>query len=166
MGITVEKTVKDSYVEQVQILTQANINGFNRLFGGQLMEWIDIVAAVAARRHSGHNVTTAVVDTLTFQAAAYTNETIVICGFVTHVGRTSMEVCVKSFVENLDGSRRLINTAYMVMVALDENERPTEVPRLRLENDAEREEWAAAEKRNELRKQRRKIESDREIASK
>ena len=61
----IEKTVKDSYTEQVQILTQANINGYNRLFGGQLMEWIDVVAAVVARRHAGRNVTTAVVDTLT-----------------------------------------------------------------------------------------------------
>ena len=48
-----EKRVKDSYAEQVHVLTQANINGYNRLFGGQLMEWIDIVAAVVARRHVG-----------------------------------------------------------------------------------------------------------------
>ena len=125
-----EKRVKDSYSEQVQVLTQANINGYNRLFGGQLMEWIDVVAAVVARRHSGHNVTTAVVDTLTFQAPAHANNTLIICGYITYVRRTSMEVCVKTYVENLSGSRRLINTAYLVMVALDENEDPTEVPRL------------------------------------
>ena len=153
--IPAERTVKDSYSEQVQILTQANINGYNRLFGGQLMEWIDIVAAVTARRHSGHNVTTAVVDTLTFQAPAYPNETILVCGYLTYVGRTSMEVCVKSYVENLDGTKRIINTAYMIMVALDENERPVEVPRLKLLTDEERREWEDAEKRNALRKQRK-----------
>ena len=60
------KRVCDSYAEQVQILTQSNLNGYNRLFGGQLMEWIDIVAAVVARRHSGCNVTTAVVNTIPF----------------------------------------------------------------------------------------------------
>ncbi len=150
-----EKRVKDSYSEQVQVLTQANINGYNRLFGGQLMEWIDVVAAVVARRHSGHNVTTAVVDTLTFQAPAHANNTLIICGYITYVRRTSMEVCVKTYVENLSGSRRLINTAYLVMVALDENEDPTEVPRLLLETDEERAEWEAAEKRAALRKQRR-----------
>ncbi len=149
-----EKRVKDSYSEQVQVLTQANINGYNRLFGGQLMEWIDVVAAVVARRHSGHNVTTAVVDTLTFQAPAHANNTLIICGYITYVRRTSMEVCVKTYVENLSGSRRLINTAYLVMVALDENEDPTEVPRLLLETDEERAEWEAAEKRAALRKQR------------
>ena len=150
-----DKRVKDSYSEQVQVLTQANINGYNRLFGGQLMEWIDIVAAVVARRHSGRNVTTAVVDTLTFQAPARANDTIIICGYVTYVSRTSMEVCTKTYVENLNGSR-LINTAYLVMVALDENENPTVVPRLILETEEEKAEWAAAEKRSLLRKQRRK----------
>lgn len=149
------KTRSDSYAEQVQVLTQANINGYNRLFGGQLMEWIDIVAAVVARRHSGKNVTTAVVDTLTFKAPAHPNDTLIICGHLTHVGRTSMEVCVKSYVENLDGTRNLINTAYLVMVALDENERPARVPGLIIESDEEKEEWEAAEKRAALRKQRR-----------
>lgn len=151
-----EKRVKDSYSEQVQVLTQANINGYNRLFGGQLMEWIDIVAAVVARRHSGHNVTTAVVDTLTFQAPAHPNDTVIICGYITYVRRTSMEVCIKTYVENLNGTRQLINTAYLVMVALDENEIPTEVPRLILETEEEKLEWEAAEKRAALRKQRRR----------
>jgi len=150
-----EKRVRDSYSEQVQVLTQANINGYNRLFGGQLMEWIDIVAAVVARRHSGHNVTTAVVDTLSFQAPAYANNTLIICGHITYVRRTSMEVCIKTFVESLSGNRKLINTAYLVMVALDENENPIEVPRLILENEEEKAEWAAAEKRAMIRKQRR-----------
>ncbi|MHB8065230.1 MAG: acyl-CoA thioesterase, partial [Ruminiclostridium sp.] len=53
------KTVSDSRTEQVQILMPEHINGFNRLFGGRLVEWIDVVAAVVARRHSGRNVTTA-----------------------------------------------------------------------------------------------------------
>ncbi len=150
-----EKRVKDSYSEQVHILTQANINGYNRLFGGQLMEWIDIVAAVAARRHSGKNVTTAVVDTLTFTGPAYPNDTIIICGYVTYVGNTSMEVCIKTYVEYLDGRRTLINTAFLVMVALDENDKPTPVPRLICETEEEKNEWEAALKRTQLRKKRR-----------
>lgn len=149
-----EKRVKDSYSEQVHILTQANINGYNRLFGGQLMEWIDIVAAVVARRHSGHNVTTAVVDKLTFKAPAYANDTIIICGYITYVKKSSMEVCIKTYVENLNGQRELINKAYFVMVALDKNERPVEVPRLILENDEEYQNWQSAQKRDLLRKQR------------
>ena len=151
-----EKSVKDSYAEQVQILTQKDMNGYNRLFGGRLMEWIDIVASVVARRHSGRNATTAVVDTLTFRAPAHLNDTVILCGRITYVGRTSMEVCVETYVEHLDSSRTLINTAYVIIIAIDENEKPVEVPRLKLETEEEKAEWALAEKRAEIRKQRRK----------
>lgn len=151
-----EKSVKDSYAEQIQILTQKDMNGYNRLFGGRLMEWIDIVASVVARRHSGRNVTTAVVDTLTFRAPAHLNDTVILCGRITYVGRTSMEVCVETYVEHLDSSRTLINTAYVIIIAIDENEKPVEVPRLKLETEEEKAEWALAEKRAEIRKQRRK----------
>ncbi len=151
-----EKSVKDSYAEQVQILTQKDMNGYNRLFGGRLMEWIDIVASVVARRHSGRNVTTAVVDTLTFRAPAHLNDTVILCGRITYVGRTSMEVCVETYVEHLDSSRTLINTAYVIIIAIDENEKPVEVPRLKLETEEEKAEWTLAEKRAEIRKHRRK----------
>ena len=98
---------------------------------------------VVARRHSNRNVTTAAVDNLRFEGPAYGNETIVLCGYITYTGRTSMEVCVRTYVEELNGTKRLINVAYLVMVALDENERPVEVPRLVLATEEERKEWEA-----------------------
>ena len=146
-----KKRVSDSITEQVHILSQGNLNGYRRLFGGQIMSWIDVVAAVVARRHCERNVTTAVVDMLQFQAPAYANDTVLILGKITYVGRTSMEIKVSVFVEELSGERKLINTAYVVMVALDENEHPTEVPGLILETE---EEWAEY-KNAKLRKKRR-----------
>ncbi|MFR6146271.1 acyl-CoA thioesterase [Neglectibacter timonensis] len=150
------KHVSESYTEQVQILSQSTLNGYNRLFGGQLMQWIDVVAAVVARRHSGCNVTTASVDNLRFEGPAYANDTIVLCGYITYSGRTSMEVCVRTYVEELSGLKRLINVAYLVMVALNAEERPTEVPKLVVESEAEKREWEAACERNAIRKTRRK----------
>lgn len=150
-----QKRVEDSVTEQVQILFPSTLNGCKRLFGGKLMEWIDVVAAVVARRHSGRNVTTACVDSLEFKASAHTNDTVVLQGFITYTGKTSMEVCVKTYVESLDGQRTLINKAYVVMVALDEYENPTEVPGLILETDEQKSEWVNAVERNELRKKRR-----------
>ena len=146
-----KKYVKDSYAQQVHVLTMSNINGYNRLFGGQLMCWIDEVAAVVARRHSERNVTTASIDSLEFKRAAYANDTVVIKGKITYAGRTSMEINVKTFVEKLHGERILINDAYIVMVALDENEKPTEIPGLILKTDEEKHEWNEALKRRELR---------------
>ena len=148
-----KKRVSESRTEQVQILTQKEMNGYGRLFGGQQMVWIDIVAAVTARRHCGKNVTTAAVDSLEFAAPAYANDTIFIFGKLTYVGTTSMEVKVTVFVEELSGERKLINTAYVVMVALDENEKPTEVPKLILETDEERAEFESAKRRLKRRKE-------------
>ena len=152
-----ERRVKhpsDSYTEQVHIITQSDINGFDRLFGGALMSWIDILAAVVARRHSERNVTTVFVDTLEFRAPARVNDTIYMTGKLTHVGKTSMEVCVRTFVEELSGERKLINVAYLILVALDENEAPTEVPALIPVTETELEDWKAGERRRALRKTR------------
>ncbi len=142
-----DKKVSDSRTEQVQILNQSNINGFGRLFGGQLMQWIDVVAAVTARRHSEKNVTTVLVDRLEFKKPARVNNTLVLNGYITYVGKTSMEVCVETYIESLSGERTLINTAYVVMVALDENDSPTPVPGLILTTDSERAKWEEAKKR-------------------
>lgn len=147
--------VADSAVTQTQIVLNSHINGAGRLFGGQLMEWIDIVAAVVARRHSHCNQTTASVDSLHFKEAVHLNDTLIILGKVTYVGHTSMEVQVDSFVEALDGTQKLVNTAFFVMVALDENGQPTSVPGLILETEEEKAAWDAGKRRNELRKQRR-----------
>lgn len=150
------KTVADSRATHVQILMPGDLNGYSRLFGGKLMEWIDVVAAVVARRHAGCEVTTACIDTLEFQAPAYANDTVALEGRMTHVGRTSMEVRVDTYVEELGGSRRQVNRAYLVLVALNDDHRPAYVPRLTLVTDEERAEWEAGERRRALRKQRQK----------
>ena len=151
-----KKRVCDSRTEQVHIVMPPDINGQHRLFGGALMQWIDVVAGVVARRHAGGNVTTAVVDQLTFLEPAYENDIITSVGTVTYVGTSSMEVRVDTFVEADDGSRTLTNRAYFVMVAVDENGRPREVPELILETDQERQEWENADLRQRLRQSRRR----------
>ena len=150
------KPVSASRTEQVQILMFDTMNGYSRLFGGRLMEWIDVVAAVVARRHCGCNVTTAAVDTLQFAAPAYVNDTVILLGYVTYAGTTSMEVCVRTFVENLDGTRREINKAYLVMVAINEDNRPIPVPPVIAETEEEKREYAEAKKRREYRELRRR----------
>lgn len=150
------KPARLSRTVQTQIVLNEHINGAGRLFGGRLMEWIDIVAGVAARRHSGCNVTTASVDTLSFKAPAYLNDTVSIEGVVTATGRTSMEVRVDTYVEALDGQRSMINRAYLVLVALDAQGHPTPVPPLLAETDEEKAEQEAGLRRTALRKQRQK----------
>jgi len=151
-----KKTVEASMTEQVHLIMQQHLNGGGRLFGGALMQWLDEVAGVVAMRHAEtYRVVTAAVDNLQFKHAIYEGEIVVLKGYVTDVGRTSMEVRVDTFVESLSGARKLVNTAYVVMVALDENEHPMEVPGLLVETDEEKAEWEAGVKRNDLRKHRR-----------
>jgi len=126
-------------------------NGYGRLFGGRLVEWIDVVAAVVARRHSNRHVTTASIDSLSFKNPAFENDTVVLIGKITYVGNTSMEVRVDTYVESLCGTKHIVNTAYLTMVALDENQKPVRVPGLILESDEERAAWEEAKRRRELR---------------
>lgn len=147
-----ERTVSYSKTEQVHLIQPAHLNGGMRLFGGTLLNWIDEVAAIVAMRHAGvKTVTTAAIDQLEFKAGAYLNDLIVLIGYVVYTGKTSMEVRVDTYVESTDGMRHPINRAYIVLVALDENNRPTTVPQLVLENDIQQEEFAQAKRRKEQR---------------
>ena len=154
------KTVDESRVETVRVVRPNHLNGANRLFGGILMQWIDEVAGIVAKRHCMCNVTTASVDNLTFLHGAYQNDMIVIKGKMTWVGSSSMEVCVDTYVENLQGERLRINNAHFMMVALDENDKPVQVPRLILQTEDEHLAWAHGEERRRIRNQRRKDKLD------
>jgi acyl-CoA hydrolase len=136
---------------QIQIIMPSHVNGVNRLFGGRLMAWIDVTAAVEARRHTRRQVITAAVDNLRFLGPAFLDETVRLDARVTWTGRTSLEVRVDSFVESLSGTERLINRAYLVFVALDDEGRPAPVPAFAPASDEEKLEWAQAEKRREQR---------------
>ena len=137
----------------VQIVMPQHCNGYARprLFGGQIMAWIDVIGAVAARRYTQKAVTTVCVDNLTFLKPAYLNDTVVQEAVVTWTGRTSLEVRVDSMVEKLDGSRELINRAYAVFVALDDEDRPAEVPVFVPETEEEKTEYKNAERRRQIR---------------
>ena len=138
----------------VQIVMPQHCNGYAkpRLFGGQIMAWIDVTGAVAARRYTGKAVTTVCIDNLTFLKPAYLNDTVVQEAVVTWTGNTSLEVRVDSMVERLDGSRELINRAYAVFVALDDEDRPSAVPPLLPETEEEKELFREAENRRKIRK--------------
>lgn len=150
------KKVSDSTTEQIHMVMYNHINGINRLFGGQLLAWIDEVAGITAKRHCGKDVTTVAIDNLHFKSGAYLNDLVVLVGKVTHVGNTSLEVRVDSYIEQMDGIRRPINRAYFVMVCMGDDNRPSPVPGLITENEGEQMEWENAKKRRELRLLRKK----------
>lgn len=150
------KRVEDSLTEQQYLICPAHINHYGRLFGGQLLKWIDELAGIVAIRHCGATVTTAAIDNLQFQAPAYAGDMIVLRGMVTYVGNTSMEIRVDTYREALNGDREIINRAYIDMVCINCRGLPQEVPDLLIETEEQKWENEAAKKRKEMRKQRRR----------
>lgn len=150
-----EKRVSESRIEQVYQIRPEHLNGAGRLFGGRLMEWIDELAGHVAIRHAQRDVITAAVDNLKFIRGAYLKDLVVLIGRVTFVGKTSMEVRVDTYIESLDGMRKPINRAYLILVAIDEEGKPVEVPGLIIETESEKAEWEAGIRRREMRRQRR-----------
>ena len=157
---TEARTPNESLVETVHIVRPNHLNGANRLFGGILMQWIDEVAAIVAKRHSKCNVTTASVDNLTFLHGAYQNDMVVIKGKITWVGKSSMEVCVDTYVENRQGERHRINNAHFMLVALDDHGKPVCVPRLILQTEDEHLAWQHGEERQKIRVERKQKQLD------
>lgn len=135
----------------VQIIMASHVNGIHRLFGGQLMTWIDVVAAVEAKRHAKSGVTLLTVDHLTFLSPVFMDETVALEATLTWTGRTSMEIKVYTYVEKLDGTKLLVNKAYLVFVAIDDDGNPIPVPPFVPKTDEEKKEWETANTRKNVR---------------
>ena len=150
-----QKKVSESLTEQQFLVRPAHINHYGRLFGGELLKWIDELAGIVARRHCNANITTAAIDNLQFKAPVFEGQMVVLVGKVTYTGTSSMEIRVDSYTEDLDGIRRVINRAYIVMVAIDEAGKPLEVPEIIPETEEQKMEYESAIKRKEMRNIRR-----------
>lgn len=132
---------------QVQIVLSSHVNGIGRLFGGQLMSWIDVTGAVAARRFCKSEVVTLTVDRLQFFKGVRMNQTLELDARVTWAGRTSMEVRVDTYVDPLTGERELVNRAYLVCVAVDRHGNKVAVPPFVPQSEEEIQEFEAAKQR-------------------
>ena len=127
-------------------------NTHGTIFGGMLMQWIDIAAGISAARHSGGPVVTASMDRVHFLHPVHLGEVVIVQAQVNFVGRTSMEVGVRVFAENPSTpGRRQTTRAYLTFVAVDGQGRPREVPPLTLETALDRRRFAAARTRRAVR---------------
>jgi acyl-CoA hydrolase len=126
--------------------TDANSAGF--VHGGVVMKLCDSAAGVAGVRQSGGRVVTAGMDRMTFNEPIHIGELLTLRASVNAVWRTSMEIGVRVEAERPEaGVVRHTNTAYLTMVAVDDEGRPREVPALACETDDERRREAAAQTR-------------------
>ena len=135
-----------------EIVMPNDANPLGTIFGGRVMQLMDIAASISCFRHARCNVVTASVDSLEFKGPVHVGEAVVVRAWLNWVGRSSMEAQVEVLSENLlTGERRRTSTAYLTMVAVDEEGRPKEVARLELESDEERLRYRQAGERREER---------------
>lgn len=124
-----------------------NANPLGTLFGGRVMELMDVNASVACNRYCRRAAVTASTEPIDFRNPIYVGEIIEVKSRVAWVGRTSMIVRCEVHGENpLTGERRLCTIGHLNFVAVDENGRPTPVPRLRVETDVEKRHWETAQR--------------------
>jgi acyl-CoA hydrolase len=147
-----QKTVKASQVEMIEIVFPNDANPLGNIFGGRVMQLIDIVGSVCAMRHARSAVVTASMDRLDFLSPAYVGEILVLHASVNYVAHTSMEVGVKVMAENpLTGERRHTGSAYLTYVSIDSKGKPLAIPPLIVETAEERRRFNEAEGRRKQR---------------
>ncbi len=155
MAATEGRPVSASRTVMARAMLPSDANPWGNVHGGEIMKLIDSCAGAAAQRHARSRVVTARIDELSFVAPVVVGDLVTAKASVNEVGRTSMEVGVRVEAENtLTGAVVHVASAYLVFVAIDDEGRPREIPRLLAESEEDRRRMAAAKVRRELRARR------------
>jgi uncharacterized protein (TIGR00369 family) len=152
MNQTPVKTSRASRVYLSQLMQPEHANHHGNVHGGWIMKLVDEAGALACMRHAQTRVVTVAVDSLVFREPIKIGDLVTFTAEVTYTGRTSLEAEVQVTAENpITGERTHTNTAYLVYVGLDDDNRPTAIPQLVLETDEDKARYEQAK----LRQQRR-----------
>jgi acyl-CoA hydrolase len=123
------KTISESRVEMVEVVLPNDANPLGNILGGKVMHLIDIAGAIVAHRHTRNVVVTVSVDNLDFLHPIRVGQLIILRAHMTRAFRTSVEVAVRVYLEDLlTGERRQTSSAFVTYVALDAEGRPARVP--------------------------------------
>jgi acyl-CoA hydrolase len=156
MNENTAKTCKESLVIKTSRVFPLDTNHHNTLFGGKLMSYIDDVASISAAKHSRFDVVTASTDSVDFLRPIRQTDSVSVTSYVSYVGRSSMEVFVKVIAEDLkSGDRKLAATSFLTFVALNEQGKPVQVPKVIPESDEEIMLYNTAQQRIKVRQERR-----------
>lgn len=148
------KKVSDSKVEIAQVMMPEHSNAAGNVHGGYILKLVDQAGAIVAARHTHSNAVTASLDRMDFISPVYVGNLVFAKASCNYVSRTSMEIGVRVEAECLrTGTHTHVGSAYLTFVALDEDDKPTNVPQLILETEVEKHRFEDAKKRRELRLQ-------------
>ncbi len=155
MDLTTPRPVSASQITFTRVMTLMDANALGKVHGGVVMREVDGAAGTAAARHCGRPAVTASIDELSFLEPVEIGDLLIVSARVNAVGRTSLEVGVRVEAEPWTGGRRRHTTsAYLVMVALGDDGRPSPVPPLLPESPEEHRRMAQAAIRGQIRRER------------
>lgn len=149
------KSVSESRTIQTRLVLPADTNHIGTMFGGNVLAYIDEIAAITAMKHCNNTVVTASIDSVDFVSPAKTGDVLQLEAIVTYTGTTSMEVYVRVMAHNLLENREQLTTeSFLTMVAVDEDGHPVKVPEVYPETPEEirLHETAPARKKNRIRR--------------
>jgi acyl-CoA hydrolase len=148
------KHPKDSAVVTRYLLMPQQANPHGTAFGGAIVAWIDMVAAMVAQRHCGKEVVTAGIDSLIFKEPIRVGDHVILKASINYVGTSSMEIGVQVSREDpYTGEQVIATTAHLTFVALDDNKKPTDVPPILPETEQEKKRYENAKIRVQARKE-------------
>ena len=146
------RPVSDSQSERSEIIFPGDTNALGNLFGGRLMQFIDLTGAMAASRHARATVVTASMDHLDFVAPVKVGDLLILKASVNRAFRTSMEVGVKCMVEDIREQKlRHVSSAYLTFVAMDTDGKLLPVPQVLPETAHQKRRFEDAGRRREMR---------------
>ncbi len=139
----------DSRVTMTQLVMPPHTNGQRGiLFGGVVMQWIDVCAGVSAMRHAMGPVVTASIDRLDFLSPINLGDVVVLQSQVNFSSHTSMEVGCRVETEDVrTKERRYTTKAYLTFVAIDGDGKPRPVPVLELDSEEDHRRFREAQDR-------------------
>lgn len=149
---TQKKKVSESAIENSNLVLPSHANALGTIFGGTIMSWIDVTAAICAQRHSGSVCVTASVDALNFLSPVKVGDAVTLKAKIVYTGKTSMMIYVDVTAQRIgEPDCRKCVDAYLTFVAIDETGRPRQVPELLIETETEKKDYeAASERRRQL----------------
>ena len=146
------RKVSDSRVEIAQVMYPEHANPAGNVHGGYILKIVDQAAAIAGARHTHQNVVTASVDRMDFISPVYIGNLVFAKASINYTGKTSMEIGVRVEAECIrTGTHTHVGSAYLTFVALDDNDKPTEIPQIIPETEEEKRRYMEAQNRRELR---------------
>ena len=150
------KSIKESQVIMHELVLPNDTNVLGNVHGGRVMCLMDICAAMSAYKHARQPVVTASVDQLDFLASAKKGDILILKSSVNYAHRTSMEIGVRIDAESpFTGEVRHTATAYLTFVAIDKNNKPSVISKIKPETDDEKRRYDRAKRRHLKRRKNR-----------